>query len=77
MSRMTIELRDCEQMLLREIADQRMTQASVGLTYAMAICSSECRTIDWPVVNRAIMDRWPRGGLMRVKKFAQKRLREP
>lgn len=69
---MRVELDDCTNTLLREIASQEMKQKDVGLTYALAIRSDE--TTDWAKVNEAIVSRWSLSGLERVKKMAWKRL---
>jgi threonine synthase len=66
-----IELADCENVLLREIADKRLKQADVALTFAMAMASSE--EVNWPRVNEAIIERWSISGLRRVKEMAWKR----
>ena len=74
MSGFHFELANCEQTILHEIATGH-TQASVALTYAMAMSSSERTTIDWPKVNRAIMARWTgRAALDRVKRMAWKNI---
>ena len=65
---MRVELCDCQNVLLEEIADKHFTQKSVALTYAMAMESSE--RVDWYVVNQAIIKRWSESGLERVKRMA-------
>lgn len=67
---MQIELMACEMVLLQEIAEPKITQKSLAMTYAMAICSSD--QPDWSKVNNAIIARWSRSGLERVKKAAWK-----
>lgn len=69
---MTIELALCEQTLLKETADPHMKQADVASTYGLAMLSSERDTIDWAKVNQAIMARWSRSGLVRIKEAAWK-----
>jgi len=69
---MRIELCDCTNVLLREISDKHFTQKSVALTYAMAINSSEQK--NWKAINDAIIKRWSRSGLDRIKKMAWKRI---
>ena len=73
-----IELADCERTLLREIAMKESHQRDIALTYALAMRSSECDRIDWRKVNLAIIKRWSRAGLERVKAMAHKieRVRE-
>ncbi len=68
-----IALCDPERVLLEEIADKRMKREDVALTYALAIASGE--TIDWPKVNRAIMDRWSASAMRWIKEFAWKQIR--
>lgn len=53
----------------RECADGEFTQASVSLTYALAIRDEPFVPVDWKRVNAAIANRWPKG-LDRVKKMA-------
>lgn len=68
------ELANCEETILHEI-DSGCTQGSIALTYAMAVSSSERDTIDWPKVNRAIMQRWSgHDSLIRVKRMAGKHI---
>jgi len=64
----TFELAGCEAMLLREIADKKMHQRDVAKTYALSMRSSE--KVNWARVNLAIIERWSRSGLERVKKMA-------
>lgn len=68
----TIELVNCEETLLREIADKRMKQADVASTYGLALLSGERRQVDWKRVNQAIMARWSQSGLERIKARAWK-----
>lgn len=65
-----IELAQCEQTMLGEIADPRMKRRDVAKTYALAMKSSECDTIDWSLVNRAIVDRWSPYALEFIKGLA-------
>ena len=65
---MRIELANCTQTLLNEIADKGFKQNSIAMTYALALRSSE--TIDWAKVNKAIVKRWSISGLNRIKKLA-------
>lgn len=71
---MRIQLIDCERQLLREIADKRLVQRDVALTYAMALGSDE--EIDWPKVNHAIIDRWSLSALKWIKERAWKHVHE-
>jgi len=65
---MKIELANCTQTLLSEIADKELKQKSVAKTYALALRSSE--KVDWQTVNRAIIERWSIPGLEHIKKLA-------
>lgn len=67
---MYAELIQCEDTLLREIADKSLKRRSIAKTYALALASSECRTIDWSKVNAAIIARWSVSGLEWIKKQA-------
>lgn len=69
-----IELAHPQAVLMQEIADERMKRADVALTYAMAMVSSD--PVEWPTVNRAIMDRWSMAGLKWIKTRAWKLVRE-
>ena len=70
MNEWRIELVCCEDMLLREIADKRFKQKDIAQTYALAMISSEEPRIDWLKVNRAIIQRWSKSGLERIKNMA-------
>ena len=67
---LTIELVNCENVLLHEIADKAFKQKSVAKTYALSLRSSEVERIDWQKVNSAIIERWSISGLERIKKLA-------
>lgn len=67
---MTIELVLCEKMLLDETANPRLHQKDIAKTYALALRSSECPTIDWREVNAAIIERWSMRGLLNIKRMA-------
>lgn len=66
------ELANCEDNLLREIADPKMRRLDIARTYWMALRSSESGSIDWKKVNKAIMDRWSFSALTRIKTAAHK-----
>lgn len=70
-------LMDCARVIEDEIA-AKMTQSAIAKTYAMAMLSEANGgwEADWPRVNRAIIDRWSRTGLERVKKLAHRILGE-
>jgi hypothetical protein len=63
----TIELCDCENVLLREIATKGMYRKDIALTYAMALRSSEREAVDWRKVNEAIIERWSIAALRYIK----------
>lgn len=65
-----VELANCTQVLLREIAGKQFTQRDIAKTYSMALGSSE--PTDWKVVNHAILQRWKPSGLVRIKEWAWK-----
>lgn len=75
---MIIELSNPQEIILRELADPRITQDSVALTYAF-ILRQEPKTADWPRINAAIMARWKgKTALARIKerawRYAENRL---
>lgn len=70
MTGFTIELMACEMVLLQEIGEPKCKQKDIAMTYAMAICSSD--KPDWSKVNNAIIARWSKSGLARIKKAAWK-----
>jgi hypothetical protein len=63
-----IEMADCENQLLREIADKQFKRRDVAQTYWYAMNSSE--KTDWAKVNAAIIERWSKSGLEWIKKQA-------
>jgi hypothetical protein len=67
---MVIELADCQNTLLAEIANPVFRRKDVAQTYSLAMRSSECSLIDWKVVNAAIISRWSRSALEWIKKQA-------
>jgi hypothetical protein len=56
--------------LLDAISYERNTQADVAQTYAWAIQRGDA---DWRVVNEAIIERWSKSGLSRIKRMAWER----
>ena len=69
-----IEMHDPQGVILRELEDHRITQASVALTYAFCMRQLGDRA-DWPAINAAIQRRWKgRTALTRIKEMAWKRL---
>ena len=63
-----IEMGDCTNTLLREIAEPECKRRDVAQTYALAIRSSE--PTDWKAVNAAIIKRWSLSALEWIKKQA-------
>ena len=63
-----LELMDCTNFLLREIADKRFKQIHVAKSYALAVRSSY--GTDYVKVNNAIIERWSLSGLKRIKDMA-------
>ena len=65
-----MELCDCENLLLREIADKSLKRRDVAQTYALYLRSSERGKVDIAKVNRAIIERWSLSGLEWIKQQA-------
>ena len=65
---MTLELANCTNHLLHEIADRAMYRRDVAQSYALALRSSE--VTDWATVNAAIIARWSLPALEYVKYLA-------
>ena len=63
-----LELTDCTNVLLDEIADKKFKQKNIAKTYALSLQSSY--PTDYARVNRAIIDRWSVSGLNRIKNMA-------
>jgi hypothetical protein len=64
----TIELTDCTNTLLAEIANPKMKRRDVAQTYYFALRSSH--PTDWGKVNRAIIERWSMSALVWIKESA-------
>jgi len=56
--------------LLDEINRKEFKQRNVAATYSLALRTID--DVDWVKVNRAIIERWSRSGLERIKKMAWK-----
>lgn len=67
---MRMELANCENTLLGEIACPEMRRKDVARTYALALRSSERGSIDWMKVNAAIIERWSMFALKWIKQQA-------
>ncbi len=65
---MTLELANCTNHLLSEIADRTMHRRDVAQSYALALQSSE--VTDWARVNAAIIVRWSLSALEYIKYLA-------
>ena len=65
---MIIELMDCTNVLLDEIANKQFKQRDIAMTYALSLQSND--PTDYKKVNRAIIDRWSKSGLNRIKEMA-------
>ncbi len=63
----TIELVDCENVLLNEITMPEMKRLDIALTYRLGLMSSESKSIDWTKINKAIIARWSMAGLKWIK----------
>jgi hypothetical protein len=66
---MRINMVCCTSVLLREIADKKMNQKDVALTFAMAIKSEAegADRVDWEKVGAAAVERWSPSGWRRIK----------
>src|SRR5262245_33385515 len=60
-----IEMANCENQLLGEIANKQFKRRDVAQTYWYAMNSSE--KVDWAKVNKAIIERWSVSGLNWIK----------
>lgn len=58
-------LTDCQNTILHEISMKEIKRRDVAQTYRLAMESGE--TIDWGIINRAIIERWSRSGLIWIK----------
>jgi hypothetical protein len=65
-----VGLVDPQRQLLDEIANPARKRRDVAATYALAM--NDMEDVDWPLVNRAIMERWSLAGLRYVKATAWK-----
>lgn len=69
---LTFYLVCCTQVICNEVAHKEITQRDVALSYAMAL-KSEAQGADkpdWKQINEAIIARWGKDGLTRVKNRA-------
>ena len=64
---MTFELSDPINFIIEEIADRRLKRRNISQTYVLLLKHSECRSLDWAKINRAIIERWSVSGLVWIK----------
>lgn len=67
---MSFELTNGQSTILREISMPEMKRKDIAQTYRLIMESSECDTVDYAVINNAIIDRWSYAGLTWIKKQA-------
>lgn len=65
---MLIELVHCTETLLNEIACKKANRKDIAKTYFLSMKSSE--TVNWKVVNAAIVNRWSINALHFIKILA-------
>jgi hypothetical protein len=65
---MKFKMVDCENTLMREIDMKELHQKDIAQTYRLAMESGE--DINWYAVNLAIMRRWSKSGLIKIKEMA-------
>lgn len=65
---MRVSLCDCENVLLREIADKKMKRNDIAKTYYLSLISDEM--VSYKKVNQAIVKRWSYSGLKYIKNLA-------
>ena len=65
-----IHCTEIEGVILKEIQDKTLNQINIALTYATAIHADPIAKFNWEKVNNAIINRWSKSGLLRVKKLA-------
>ena len=71
---MYITMGDPENQILREI-EEGHTEDSIALTYAFCIRDHQ-GSVDWGKINKAIMSKWSRIALLRIKQMAWKLIEE-
>lgn len=65
-----MKAQDAQGEVLRRVADTSMTRDDVAGAYAMALQASGF--VQWPVLNRAIINRWSESALHYIKDEAWK-----
>ena len=66
---MKVQMVLVEEIILREIADPKMTRKDIALIYAFGIRDEPDKT-DWAKVNEAIISRWSLSALDYIKNRA-------
>lgn len=69
------ELPDAVEFVFIFIHDKKFNRNYTAIMYAQCMMQTT-NPIDWPRINRAIMDRWSRSGLKYIKTKAWKILHE-
>lgn len=65
---MTIEMINCQATILHEIGNKPFKRKHIALTYAFCLRASE--SVDFALVNSAIIERWSVSGLIYIKELA-------
>lgn len=60
--------------LIKQIKDKQWYQKHIILEYACLLSFGQHWKFDWTAINNAIIDRWSRSGLERIKAAAWKLL---
>jgi len=71
---MPFQLTNLQFVILNELSKKEIHQHDIAITYSLALKSEECDNLDWGKINNAIIERWSRSGLERIKKQAWKML---
>jgi hypothetical protein len=56
--------------LLEAVVDENNRRNEIAASYALALAQAD--PVEWAVVNRAIMERWSKAGLIYIKERAWK-----
>lgn len=67
---MSFQLIDCETTILREITMPEVKRKDIAQTYRLIMESGESSKVDWGKINRAIIERWSKSGLIWIKQQA-------
>lgn len=73
---MTFEIEDITKFILSEIENKKLKQKDIAKTYAIAIeyDNKIIQPVYWKKINEAIIKRWSRAGLKKVKEMAWKNI---